>query len=655
MAEYTYTIGETPFEEWAQTHKDCELLHMKGKIVDNLEGEVENSYNTVIQSMPVLKCVDVGQLKIIPNEGASQSLEYWRIAIDEDYYWEKAGYYLGLLGKMVINKDYGSYFTINKDTIISKNGKTIVWMRPQEKLEIPNGVERIGRYAFAEYDETTAVSIPDTVKEIKNGAFVYAEIKSLFLPDSVNSIGPYAFHECPIKELHISNSLTIIPKYCFSNILVEKIIIPPSTVVIQEYAFGSCKGMSIHIPEGVRQIKAHAFPEVRRIELPSTLKYLDAEFAEGNDSTDMSEPSVYVSPKNKWYYDIDGELYRIEENEPPNDPESILPVGYRIVKLPVPIDKEYSVEEIKADYLANNIAPINSEQTRFWVYMSDTGYNIINRSKQPYIISYMVSDIRFTIDGPVLIIDRSYRHHLFSNDLSKLLFSDEEEEYCIYDFDNEGRVYVEQDETMNWENFSPFAPSPKKCWCIYYDETPVLTRKYEGLGVFSKDGIATAKLDKRWGMINLQEEVIIPFEYRELSAFDEYGMAEAKKGQKRGYINRKNEVVISFKYDLFYRKFNDEGVAIAMIGRDSKPLSYYVDRNNNVLGTQIKDAYYDSVWYKKFHIFEKDGLYGYCRQFGEEFSGCIYKEIEMVKPDHIRVSLDGIHFEDIPYDADTKI
>lgn len=705
MIEYTYTIGEVPFEEWAQAHQDCEMLHMKGLIVNNIEGEVVGPYGLIIMKMPSLIFVDVEYLGIIIDYNwyeddmeydlsEENDIDYYTVdktfkicIINQEPEYEEFNHDLGLLGRMVENKDYDTTFKIikesnptdntNKEYIVTSDGKTLIWMRttkkkilsgfadgstqeyvyPYRKCEIPIGIERIGYYALSHdwWNDPIEITFPDSIKELDEGAFAYTNIETLSIPESIVKIGCNAFYFCRITSLHLPKSLKVIPKGCFFKCCLKNLEIPGTIEEIQDYAFSLYNRQTVYIPEGVRKIGAYSFSNVRKIEIPPTLQYLDPNFGNTDDPKGWYDPVVHVSPDNPWFYDIDGILYRKGEKEQFLEGVIKKPISHRLIKIPDANAKVYTAGEIYADYPSNNIKPINSKKTRFWVYMPDSGHNIIDLCKHHYLDAKNVYGIEYILDGPILVEDEDHNHHLYSNDLSQVLISDEDAEYKIYTFDNKGRVYISQDEPFEKGKSFPFASTPAKFWCIYYDETPVLTRKYEGLGVFSKDGIATAKLNKKWGMINLQEEVVIPFEYSELGSFDEYGMAMAKKGQKRGYINRKNEVVIPFKYDMFYHSFDENGVAIAMTGRGYESLSYFIDRKNNVLGSQIKDAYFDGIWSQKFHIFEKDGLYGYCRQFGEEFSGCIYKEIEMVKPDHIRVSLDGIHFEDIPYDADTKI
>ena len=64
-------------------------------------------------------------------------------------------------------------------------------------LVIPDGVTRIGAYAFYGCTGLTSISIPDSVTSIGDGAFYgCARLTSITIPDNVTSIGEYAFSGC---------------------------------------------------------------------------------------------------------------------------------------------------------------------------------------------------------------------------------------------------------------------------------------------------------------------------------------------------------------------------------------------------------------------------------------------------------------------------
>lgn len=67
---------------------------------------------------------------------------------------------------------------------------------------------------------------------------------------------------------------------------------------------------------------------------------------------------------------------------------------------------------------------------------------------------------------------------------------------------------------------------------------------YEDLGKLDGTGIIPAKLNNKYGMINIHNQVIVPFEYDYLEVFHD-GLAQYKQGGQRGYINIKGQKVIN--------------------------------------------------------------------------------------------------------------
>ncbi len=651
MKIYTHIIGEEPFEKWAESHADCEKLILKGTIKDDVKGDEHRKYDSVIFNMTHLRIVNIDELNIVYQYNTEEeAIDYNMIFASQDVSYFDYDFSLGILGRMVLNKDYSNDFSVSAEDVRSIDGKVLVWIKPQEEISIPFGIEIIGRYTCFSFEDLCYLKIPDTVKVIEDYAFHQSNLSAtLTLPDSIIRLGKYSFADCDIDNIIFPNNIKIIPEGCFSGVVIFDIVIPPSVTEIQDFAFGYC--FDITVPEGVKKIGNQAFPHAEEIDLPSTLEFLDTSFYEDEDNPPECNPYIRVNPDNPWFYAIDGTLYKrgqeepylgfiYEEKKPP-----------QLVFFPETKDKEYSVEEVLSDYPENNIKPINSEKTLFWVYMPFLGINIIDRSKHQYLSKKMINNVSFIFEGAIMLTDKEYNHHIYSNNLKELLISDRNTSFSIYDFDEEGRVYIEENEPIDHSNFFPFKPSPVKQWCIRYDGTPILNQKYEGLGKFSKEGIATAKLNKRWGMINLNEDILIPFEYHSLKKFNNLGWAEAKKGKKTGYIDRNNNIVIPFKYDFFYHSFDHYEVAIAFIREGNKEKAIYIDRNNQILGIQDMDISPEGLWEKKFHIFKLNGKYGYCLQFGYDFSGCRYKAIEIITPNHIRISEDGETFTELSYSS----
>ena len=206
------------------------------------------------------------------------------------------------------------------------------------KVTIPEGVQEIGKYAFADGSKISTVTIPMSVVTIGDGAFRGCErlkslvlpdsvvtigdgafsgcerLKSLVLPDSVTSIGEHAFSECSsLTDVTLPNGITAIPMDAFYHCeKLTQIIIPENVTFIGVRAFCGCKHLttvvlhkgvtiigggafegcekltSITIPESVTRIHEGAFRKCKSltsIVIPRSLKDIPGILANTTDST----------------------------------------------------------------------------------------------------------------------------------------------------------------------------------------------------------------------------------------------------------------------------------------------------------------------------------------------------------------------------------
>ena len=116
-----------------------------------------------------------------------------------------------------------------------------IWNSQIVGLDIPEGVEEIGQYAFWGLSKVhTSLYIPSTVKKIGEGAFNGAGITHVTLPEGLEYIERSAFEEC--KNLQ------------------DTVIIPSSVVQIREKAFANCSQLTaVILPAGLQEIQSLAF------------------------------------------------------------------------------------------------------------------------------------------------------------------------------------------------------------------------------------------------------------------------------------------------------------------------------------------------------------------------------------------------------------
>ena len=141
-----------------------------------------------------------------------------------------------------------AYFTSVDGVLYSKDRCVLKQcLGAKMSCKIPNGVTKIGNYAFGGCASLSAVTIPDSVTEIGNYAFGgCTSLSAITIPDSVTKIGISAFQDCTS---------------------LSSIIIPDSVTEICNYAFGRCTSLSsITIPDSVTRIGNYAFEDCTSLE-----------------------------------------------------------------------------------------------------------------------------------------------------------------------------------------------------------------------------------------------------------------------------------------------------------------------------------------------------------------------------------------------------
>ena len=107
---------------------------------------------------------------------------------------------------------------VKDDNVIEENGvyytkdrKTLVYVRPdyQGKLDFLKQVDTIGAYAFSGFRQKK-VKIPDTIREIREGAFYGALCKSVTWNKNVKDMANYMFQESALEKVVIPKGVKTI-------------------------------------------------------------------------------------------------------------------------------------------------------------------------------------------------------------------------------------------------------------------------------------------------------------------------------------------------------------------------------------------------------------------------------------------------------------
>ena len=130
-------------------------------------------------------------------------------------------------------------------------------------LVIPDGVTKVGDYAFYNYKYLESVTLPDSVTSI--GAYAFyncTSLESAIIPDFVTFISVYAFAGCTsLTSITIPDKVTRIGWSAFENCSsFTSITIPDSVTYIESDTFAGCTSLtSITIPNSVTSIAGSVF------------------------------------------------------------------------------------------------------------------------------------------------------------------------------------------------------------------------------------------------------------------------------------------------------------------------------------------------------------------------------------------------------------
>jgi hypothetical protein len=157
-----------------------------------------------------------------------------------------------------------SKFTSQDGVLFDKAQKTLM-NYPAAKpgaFIIPNTVNNIVAYAFADSHALTNVSIPNSVTTISNDAFENSGIFAAIIPDSVTNLGYDAFFSCTnLISATIPNTITNLAYGMFGGCVnLRDVTLPQGLVEIGNSAFEGCASLrEINLPDGLTLIWVSAF------------------------------------------------------------------------------------------------------------------------------------------------------------------------------------------------------------------------------------------------------------------------------------------------------------------------------------------------------------------------------------------------------------
>ena len=209
--------------------------------------------------------------------------------------------------EFIVDSD-NDYFSVKDGVLYDKNQTKLIHYpggKTDAEYTVPDTVLEISDYGFSYNSCLTTVKIPESVKNIGEGAFYEARaLESISIPESVTELRTGIFTRCSsLTDVSLPDSLIRIDDAAFGLcVRLESINIPDSVEYIGISAFWACSNLSsVKLPDGLKKIDDMTFAYCRALEsldIPSSVEKI------GKGAFELSGLKNIVLPESVSEFDI---------------------------------------------------------------------------------------------------------------------------------------------------------------------------------------------------------------------------------------------------------------------------------------------------------------------------------------------------------------
>lgn len=141
---------------------------------------------------------------------------------------------------------------------------------PFEAVVLPEGLKEIENSAFYGCKSLRTLEIPESVEKL--GRWIVEEcdyLETVTLHNGLTTLSESTFYGCGITSIHIPTTVTIIPNYCFENCQnMERIYLHDGITSIGQSAFFNCYALkSFTAPQSLTVLSDDLFYQCKSLEL----------------------------------------------------------------------------------------------------------------------------------------------------------------------------------------------------------------------------------------------------------------------------------------------------------------------------------------------------------------------------------------------------
>ena len=192
------------------------------------------------------------------------------------------------------------------EEFVIENGVLKGYDGPGGDIVIPEGVTEIGRQAFYRgmkpHVKLGTVTIPESVKHIREGAFEYSSLRRVVLPESLEEMG----RDEAVVSLGVFSHCTNL----------ESVTVPESIHYLRRCTFKYCTSLkSITLPKGLKSIGSDSLSDcwmLTHIELPEGLEVIGGAAFEGDKALEELTIPKSVKIIDFWAFKKCSSLTRME-------------------------------------------------------------------------------------------------------------------------------------------------------------------------------------------------------------------------------------------------------------------------------------------------------------------------------------------------------